>query len=267
MHHDSAVSAAIAERALAGLDAAADAQRKRLYYARAAGPKQLKTFFPRDALLQFLVFSESEPFERSDEGRGGATQAAVATRYVKHLVSVSARRNSFHAALALCRLLFGYSTAETMEIYGALLHERDYVKEDYYYRARKRLLMREIEQRFSGVTRTRGPRSEERFAATHDQRPWREVVLAALTACTPWGSGCVDPRTLNGRGDAEHPEVDRLHALIHPPCFRALTAHAGVAPPELRWAVPTIRATGVPQAIGSESATVSAERVATMERL
>lgn len=256
-HNDPPMAAAVAERAVMRLETAADAQFKRFYYATAQ--RRSKIHFPRPALLQLLVFTESEPFERISEQRGSVTPAMMVFRYVKHLVTVSARRNSFHAAVAVCRLLFGYSTAETMAIHGALLHEDERIKEDGYYRARKRLMMAELEQRFTGLVRVRGRAAEERFEPLGEQGAMRDAVFAALAACTPWASPCVAPAQLAARLDDPEVEIDRLHALIHPPCFRALAAYAGVAAADVRLAMPRLgsSAAGVPEvrrwSVGAEA--------------
>lgn len=239
-HCDGDVAAVIAERAMMRLDGAVDAQIKRLYYTPAAAESRSKIYFPHVALLQFLVFTESEPFELWSEQRGTVAPAMMALRYVKHLVATSARRNSFHAAVAICRLLFGYSTAETMAVYGALLHEDAMVKEDGYFRARKRVLMSEVEQRFEGVMRIRGRGAEERFAPAPEQERWSEAVFSALSVCTPWDSTCAAPALLAARPHDAEAEIGRLHALIHPPCFRALAAYAGMAAPEARLAFPRL---------------------------
>jgi hypothetical protein len=260
-HHDPQFAAAVAERAVMRLESAADAQFKRFYYATAQ--RRSKIHLPRPALLQLLVFTESEPFERLSEQRGAIAPAMMAFRYVKHLVTVSARRNSFHAAVAVCRLLFGYSTAETMAIHGALLHEDERIKEDGYYRARKRLLMAELEQRFTGLVRVRGRAAEERFEPMGEQGAVREAVFAALAVCTPWASPCVAPAPLAARPDDPDVEIDRLHALIHPPCFGALAAHAGVAAADARLAMPRLQCAtaGVPESLSKNHTLLSKGRV------
>lgn len=186
-----------------------------------------------------LVMAESDRYERFDERRNVVPARITGIRYVKHLVWIAARRNSFHVAIALCRLLFDYSTPETMAIYDPLLAEGEFLKEDYYYRARKRILMREIEHRFPDIVRVQRARAEERFAAESDQEAWLDVVRATLEQCTPWGTSCPgDPARLAVSSDAADAELARLHVLIHPPCFEALVARAGLEPPGRRLAMP-----------------------------
>lgn len=245
-HRNETIAAKVAENALARFESATIAQRKRLYYAPA---RQCKTYFPPPALLHMLVLAESQPFECAEELMGDVAPAVMAARYVKHLIFIAARRNSFHVSLAIARLLFAYTTTEAMRLYDALLDPDDFVKEDYYYRARKRLLMRELEQRFPGLHRVNARRSEECFAPAADQRAQWPLVLATLDACTPWGTECGGPAG----------ELQRLHELVHPPCLLALTARVGLDAPSSRLAIPKVATPGF-----SENATVVAESIATM---
>lgn len=230
-HGEDAVAAKVVAGAFARLDAAEHTQRKRLYYAPRS---RSRTYLPRPALLHMLVLSESEPYERIDECAGQVPERTLIARYVKHLVCIGAKRNSFHLALAVFRLLFNYDTAETMNAYELLLDEDDFVKEDYYYRARKRVLMGELEQRFPALERVQGRQSEERFVMAARQEQFADVVYAALEACTPWGTTCGDPAS------SQDAETQRLHALVHPPCLEALVARAGLPSPRARLAVPQL---------------------------
>jgi len=124
LHADGDVGRKVVAGAFGRFDSAFHAQRKRLYYAPDGGAsKRCKSYLPPPALLQMLVFAESEPFERLDDPRD-LSDAALALRYVKHLVFIAVRRNSFHVALAVFRILFAYATPEAMKVYDALLDER-----------------------------------------------------------------------------------------------------------------------------------------------
>ena len=41
------------------------------------------------------------------------------------MVRITARRNSFYVTLGLSRLLYNYSTAETMELYNLIIQDPD----------------------------------------------------------------------------------------------------------------------------------------------
>src|SRR5689334_23835798 len=73
--------------------------------------------------------------------------------FIKHLVRITTKRNAFYVTLGVSRLLHSYSTLETMEIYNAVIGEPERVKDDYYYRSRKAVLMHEMSQRFGQLIR------------------------------------------------------------------------------------------------------------------
>lgn len=256
LHEDGDVARKVVANAFGRFESAFHAQRKRLYYAPDGGAsKRCKAYLPPPALLQMLLFAESQPFERLDDSRD-LSDATLALRYVKHLVFIAMRRNSFHVALAVFRVLFAYATPEAMKVYDALLDERDFVKEDYYYRARKRLLLREMSERFPSLERIHLARAEERFAPDPDQERWSAAVFAAMAECTPWDTRCDDGRD---------PEMQRLHVLIHPPCLERLVRGAGLPAPDVRLAMPRFDRVPLPVPwLDSENATVARRFAGTM---
>ena len=158
---DRAAALHIVADALAKLEVAAAAQRKRLYY-RPAGRRWLRraagdrfrnnVSFNEPHLLQRLIYIEAEPYERAQEeqGRGSlpAGEEDLVIHFIKHLVRTTTKRNSFYVTLGLGRLLYSYTTAETMDIYNAVIQDPERVKDDYYYRSRKGVLMQELKGRF-----------------------------------------------------------------------------------------------------------------------
>jgi hypothetical protein len=116
IHPDEGTALRIASDALAGLDMALSAQDKRLYYS------PVGQFFSRQHsslklrnrvsvnelhLLQRLVLLEAESHEKAHEmSRAGAVQRDdLLIRFIKHLVRITIKRNSFYVALGLSRLL------------------------------------------------------------------------------------------------------------------------------------------------------------------
>jgi hypothetical protein len=204
-------------------------------------------------LLQRLVYMESEPWERLQERAGRVDEGALTARFVKHLVRGAMRRNSFYVGLAISRLLHRYSTVEAQDLYSAVLQDPGRVPDDDYYRSRKRQLMEELRARFGDhISVVTSPRGEQRFEAREDQAAAAPVVAASLARFTPWGSTCSLPEDFDARSmelpgfhfdgadpDDEHPiEVDRIHAFLHPPCFRRLTRALQLVPPEERLDAP-----------------------------
>lgn len=264
IHRDRATSLRIVVRAMSKLEVAATAQGKRLYY-RPVGRRLLrstrltrprnKVLLTEQHLLQRLVYIESEPFERAKEQAQG-TSAHVATtedllvHFIKHLIRIALKRNSFYATLGISRLLYSYTTPETMDIYNAVIQDPERVKDDYYYRSRKALLMRELQARFGALLRsTRGPRGDERFIANECQPCYAAFVRECLSLFTPWGTPCLVPQFRNPildgipllaepNGQANELEINRIHAILHPDCYRRLVEALGFATPDAQLAIP-----------------------------
>ncbi|HWW76882.1 MAG TPA: hypothetical protein VNZ44_15895, partial [Pyrinomonadaceae bacterium] len=258
---DEAEALAVVREALSKLEVAAAAQVKRLYYsptrrtlwqrARTAGSRT-KVSLSDTHLLQRLVYVESEPYERARERRPGALRAEdLLVHYVKHLIRISIRRNSFYVALGVSRLLHSYSTNETMEIYNVVVQDPDRVKDDYYYRSRKGRLLQEVKERFEEfVSLRRGSRGEERFETLDAPGELAGLVAECLEQFSPWRTPCPIPErydpttdeipTLSSahEGEEDKAEINRIHAVIHPECYELLTGSLKLEPPASRLSVP-----------------------------
>ncbi|HEY0378981.1 MAG TPA: hypothetical protein VGC87_18850 [Pyrinomonadaceae bacterium] len=253
IHGDRKVSLRAVAEALAKLQVAATAQGKRLYY-RPSGRARNKISFNEAHLLQRLVYIESEPYEIQRERGDSPVQLEeedLLIHFIKHLVRVTIKRNSFYVTLGLGRLLHNYSTAETMDIYNAVIQDPERVKDDYYYRSRKGVLMQELKERFGDILRVvRGPHGEERFQAGDNSGRFADLVRDSLNFFTPWYTPCLVPAGINpitdgiprfsykGSQKEDEVEVDRLHAVIHSDCFKRLVEDLGFNAPEQRLEIP-----------------------------
>jgi hypothetical protein len=255
---DRAASIYVAMAAMDKLKTASTNQGRRLYYTptgRSAFPaSRTKVNLSELHLLQRLVYIESELFERLIEGqRKTIQQDDLIIRYIKHLVRITTKHNSFYVTLGLCRLLYNYNTGDTSEIYNLVLQDPERIRDDYYYRSRKKRLMEEIKDRFGGLVRTgRGLRGEERFEPQEDSLKYTSLVRECLIRFTPWHSDCALPKELDpkrnviaqllfegGDPDKEHQvELNRIHTLIHPECLERLIAALGLASAEDRLELP-----------------------------
>jgi hypothetical protein len=132
-----------------------------------------------------------------------------------------------------------------------VIGEPERVKDDYYYRSRKAVLMHEMYQRFGQLIRTcRHPRGEERFETQQGSSELRSLVRECLRLFTPWDTQCPVPRdfdplksviaslTSRSNADENEVEVNRIHAVLHPDCFARLVAAFGYSPPADRMEVP-----------------------------
>lgn len=273
LHQDKGVAIRIVAAATLRLNVAMAAQSKRLYYvpvgrfsrgeSRRTDGIRNKALFSDHHLLQRLVYIESEPYERQKEHAAIAAPTGIRADgdpasdedllvyFIKHLVRITTKRNAFYVTLGVSRLLHSYSTVETMEIYNAVIGEPERVKDDYYYRSRKAVLMHEMYQRFDQLIRVcRQRRGEERFETQQGSSELRSLVRECLRLFTPWDTKCNVPRdfdplksiiaslTSNNGSDENEVEVNRIHAILHPDCFERLVAAFGFSPPEERMELP-----------------------------
>ena len=148
IHNDRKLAVLIATAAMSKLNASAAAQDKRSYYrtgGRSLGPgskvisPRTKVSLSKSHLLQRLVYVESELHERQEEQLQSATidEESLITRYIKHLINISMMRNSFHVTLGVSRLLYNYTTAESMKLYDLIMQNPERAKDDAYWRERK----------------------------------------------------------------------------------------------------------------------------------
>ncbi len=273
LHQDKGMAIRIVAAATLKLNVAMAVQSKRLYYvpvgrfsrgeSRRTDGIRNKALFSDLHLLQRLVYGESEPYERQKEraaqvGPPGvradgdpASEEDLLVYFIKHLVRITTKRNAFYVTLGVSRLLHSYSTLETMEIYNAVIGEPERVKDDYYYRSRKAVLMHEMYQRFGQLIRAcRQRRGEERFETQQGSSEQRSLVRECLRLFTPWDTQCPVPRdfdplksviaslTSKSSADENEVEVNRIHAVLHPDCFERLVAAFGYRPPEERMELP-----------------------------
>lgn len=273
LHQDKGVAIRIVGAATLKLNVAMAVQSKRLYYvpvgrfshgeSRRTDGIRNKTLFSDLHLLQRLVYVESEPYERQKERAAQVAPSGVRAvgdpasdedllvYFIKHLVRITTKRNAFYVTLGVSRLLHSYSTLETMEIYNAVIGEPERVKDDYYYRSRKAVLMHEMLQRFGQLIRAcRQRRGEERFEAQPGSSEQRSLVSECLRLFMPWDTLCSVPRdfdplksviaslTSQSSADENRVEVNRIHAILHPDCFARLVAAFGYCPPAERMELP-----------------------------
>lgn len=265
IHGDQATAVRIATDAMDKLDVALAAQDKRRYYTLAgrllpevltAQRFRLKVSMSEPHLLQRLIYIESDPYEQQQErGDAAATldEEDMIIRFIKYLVEITIKRNSFYVTVGLSRLLHSYSTTEAQAIHDQIIQDPARIKGEQYYRSRKKQLMDELRERFGEWVRPfRVAHGEERFQAQENPGQHAELVRRSLSLFTPWDTPCVIPAgfdpmrdelpALSFEGpnpDEEHrTEVNRFHAVLHPECFERLTEALQVDPPDQRLAVP-----------------------------
>ncbi len=252
IHRDKKLALRITIDAGTRVEVLAAAHDKRRYYRPRSHRRRVS--MTRSQIFQRLLLSTSEPHERRQEAADeGLSQDLLVVRYVAYLVRICIKRNAFHVALGLGRLLHAYTTGETMKLYDLVLQDPERYREPDYFRARKKCLFGELRRRFGPLLETcRGQRGERLFAPRQPDRRLAELVRRSLVLLTPWETRCEVPErfrpgeheleALRFRGshvDDEHPiEMNRIHALLHPDCLRRLVRALGLASPARRLAVP-----------------------------
>ena len=260
-NRDAAVQ--IVARAVSKLEVVATAQDKRLYYTPSgrrwslhsnAGHFRNRISFNEAHLFQRLIYIESEPYEIAQErsdGSDAASEQDLVIHFIKHLVRKTTKRNSFYVTLGLGRLVHSYTTAETMDIYNAVIQDPERVKDDFYFRSRKGALMEELKQRFGNMIKiSQGPRGEERFETDENPNRFVQLVRDCLNFFTPWNTPCLVPAgvdpiregipslSFHGRNAEDTIEVNRIHALLHPDCFDRLITDLRFDAPDTRLNIP-----------------------------
>lgn len=258
LHGKRETALAIAASAMNKLETASNAQFKRFYYTPTGRADSTRAARSRVSLsdlqlLQRLVFVESEIFEREREAAGKTCEESLLKFFIKHLIRISLKRNSFYVTLAVSRILHNYGTADAMEIYNVVVQDPERVHDDYYYRSRKGVLMKELKERFGAMLETvKVNRGEERFSAKPTAEDLTETARAALKFFTPWKSNCALPEKFDPFADILKPfyfdkndpdeehriEINRIHAAIHPCCFERLTTALNLPVPDQKMEIP-----------------------------
>lgn len=234
----------VAVEAVNRLYSAVVTQDRRYHYIPQGSSRQLgrstgarsKVNFNELHLLQRLVYDEIESYERDQES-AGFDDRQLLIHYLKHLVRITIKRNSFYVSLGATRFLHRYSITEAMAFYNVVIQDPARVKDNYYWRSRKGQLLQEIKTRFGDLlTITRGAYGEERFIPRPEQARYADFVSQSLQILMPWETACPLPAgKLDVRGeipalrfDADDPdeehrtEIARIHAALHSDCFQRL---------------------------------------------
>jgi hypothetical protein len=171
-------------------------------------------------------------------------------RFTKHLVRITLRRNSFYVTLGVGQLIYDYATSEVRRLYEFLMQDPKRFKDNPYLRRRRKVLMREIQDRFADKVQTvTSPEQGERLLTQPATPSLIKLVQECFRRFMPWGIKCVLPEPFSWTipalvfsgddPDKEHPiETRRVHTILHPDCFARLARGLGLDAPEERLAVP-----------------------------
>ena len=208
-----------------------------------------------EQLLQLLVYAESDSWERATENGDTPYHLAdedLVIRFIKHLVRISLKRSTFYAVLAIGRLSYDYGTSEVRQIYDVLMQDGARFRDNPYLRKQKRVLMREVIERFGKLVRVvETPDREHRFLAQPTTQMLIDLVRECLRSFTPWNTTCILPASFDptdnipalsfsgtDSDDESLIELNRFHTALHPDCFSRIIASLGFDSPDKRLAMP-----------------------------
>jgi len=242
---DKGIALRIAEDAWCALDLMLGKQeRRRKIYKQPLGyikweersrPLRTKIRLSDEQMLQWLVCAQSDSWERATEyGDSPYSPGAedMVVRYIKHLVRITFKRNSFYVTLAVTRLLYEYGPHEVRLMYDVLtMSDSARMKDIRYLRKQKAKLMDECLARFDGMLQTiTTVYREKRFVSQPTTARLMRVVTECMHRFTPWNTSCTvqenfDPTAISGlyfsekKSDEDQIEMNRIHAILHPDCF------------------------------------------------
>lgn len=253
IHGDIEIAKQVAFNAMNKLEVASNAQYKRFYYTPEARNARNKVSMNDLQLLQRLVYVESETFEKEKEFTETASEKDLLIYFVKHLIRITLKRNSFYVTLGLSRILHNYGTTEAMEIYNVVVQDPEKVHDDYYYRSRKGVLMKELKNRFGEKLEiAQVNRGEQRFQSAGFSELEAKLVKKCLKSFTPWNTACDLPEKFNpqfetikslafdgNNADDEHQvELNRMHVLLNPETFQKVVNALSFPLPEEKLEIP-----------------------------
>lgn len=250
---DRGVAVEILTNALSKLQVQRSREAKRSYWRSRHLKRKITRMVRKEGdMLQWLICSAAEPYEKQLERAGQSTEGEMVIRYIKYLVQVTTTMSSFYVNVGINRLLRNYSTPEVRQIYEWIT---EHFPSDQEYRKVKVALMAKLKSRFGDSLKARaGQYGELKFETSADQARWAELVQECLREFTPWSTdqACEAlsstgyhlsslPKKLSGQAcnrEQDIIEVNRSHVFLHPECYSRVTDALGLDSGENRLSVP-----------------------------
>ncbi|HEY5883588.1 MAG TPA: hypothetical protein VIT88_02830 [Pyrinomonadaceae bacterium] len=187
-------------------------------------------------MLQWLVYKESEVWERQTERGEGLyqpTEEDLIVRYLVHLILLSLRSGSFYVTLAVGPLLYQFDRRETRLFYDVLTQSDSARMKDTNYIGKRRLeLLEKVARRFGDMVQVvTNPGNEKLLVMQATTEEMFEVVAETLRRLTPWETHCLlkpgfDVIDIPGLyfSEANAPdedviEMNRIHTVVDPTCL------------------------------------------------
>lgn len=225
-------------------------QEKRNFYKPRGVP--YKVVWDKDSLFKLLVLQISEKYEKKNESLHDISNCTLSeedliVRYVKCLLLEIMSRNSFHATVGICKLLYSYSFRETDAIYTWLVPD---FKDDAAFRRAKVFIKSKLSKRFERfIEKDAGHTINGHEPTTNQESKWKsQLVENALELFKPTAIPCppaecfrenyIWEEQLTKSKAVDCLEQTRIHVVVCPTCFKLLNTALGFKSPHLRLALP-----------------------------
>lgn len=257
IHPNKNIAVEITSNAFEMWEVLCERQDKRRYYnlkGRLLGNQEIKkqrvkVYMQKEQLLQRLIYNLSEEYELTSSWCKSIDEEGLLICYLKHLLSIILKHNSFSVVVGISRVLHRYSNRETVELYMSLASNRatqDFVNIERESKRHKGKIIDQLKETFADFITCSKSENEERFEPIKDHNKFSflfRIVEDCLERFKPWATECVksfNDFTFNDNNpDNEYPvELKRIHSVIHYDCYKQLTASLNLANPKERLEIP-----------------------------
>lgn len=208
-----------------------------------------KVYMHEEQLLQRLIYKLSENYELTSVWSKSVDEEGLLVCYLKRLLSMMLKHNSFSAVVGMSRILHKYSNRETVKIYMSLAPNRttqDVANIERESKRYKSKFFTQLKESFGNFLSVSKHENEERFEIVKDPDKFLsllELVEDCLDRFKPWATECIssfnDFIFNDDNPDNEYPiELKRIHSVIHYSCYTQLTTTLNLAYPKDRLEIP-----------------------------
>lgn len=232
-------------------------QDKRRYYSlkgRILGNKErkkrrTKVNMQEEQLLQRLIYKISEEYELDQNWCKTIDEEGLLICYLKRLLSIILKNNSFSTIVGISRVLHKYTNKETVELYMSLSPNRatqDIANIERESKRYKSKLVNQLKDSFNGLISLSKNENEERFTIVKDSNKFNflfNIVEDSLNRFKPWATECINSFNdfifNDDNPDNEYAiELRRIHSVIHYNCYTYLTKTLNLDFPKERLEIP-----------------------------
>lgn len=208
-----------------------------------------KVYMHEEQLLQRLIYKLSENYELTATWSKSVDEEGLLVCYLKRLLPMMLKHNSFSAVVGMSRILHKYSNRETVKIYMSLAPNRttqDIANIERESKRYKSKFFSQLKESFGNFLSISKQENEERFEIVKDPDKFLillELVEDCLDRFKPWATECIssfnDFIFNDDNPDNEFlVELKRIHSVIHYKCYTQLTTTLNLVYPKDRLEIP-----------------------------